>query len=214
MSKSIIIIGAGTGISLSVAEKFGKEGFVIGLISRSSTTNDRTKQHLSSLGIESFAAIADAGNPHQLTHAIALLKKHLGSIKVLVYNAAVMKSKDILLESSTGLVDDFRVNVGGALDSVNTLLPDLKENQGSVIFTGGGIANYPNPLNGSLSIGKAGIRNLALQLHNRLKQEGIFVGTLTINNGVSPGSTTHTPLIAAGKIWELAQKKDIAELQW
>ena len=34
MQKSILIIGAGTGLSLGVAQKFGEQGYKVGLISR------------------------------------------------------------------------------------------------------------------------------------------------------------------------------------
>lgn len=214
MSKAILIIGAGKGISLSVAEKFGNEGYTIGLISRTEASNLNLKQQLSRKNIKAFSAEADAGNKEQLARAIALIKKDVGEVTVLFYNAAVMKRKEILLEDASTLADDFKVNVGGALDSVNILLSDLKATQGTVIFTGGGLANYPNPLVGSLSIGKAGIRNLALQLHQQLKAYNIFAGTLTINNGVSPESATHTPSLAAEKVWELAERRGDVEVVW
>jgi short-subunit dehydrogenase len=214
MSKSILIIGVGTGISLAVAEKFGKEGYAVGLISRSEDALLKARQNLSNQGISIFSTAADAGDSNQLTNAIALLKNTLGTVNVVLYNAAVMKRKDILLEDSSTLVEDFKINVGGALHSVTLLMDDLKAAHGAVIFTGGGIANYPNPLNGSLSIGKAGIRNLTFQLHQRLKEHDVYVGTLTINNRVSHDSPTHTPLVAADKIWELVQTRNNVEMAW
>jgi NADP-dependent 3-hydroxy acid dehydrogenase YdfG len=38
MSKSILIIGAGPGISTAVAQKFGQNGYSIGLINRNAET--------------------------------------------------------------------------------------------------------------------------------------------------------------------------------
>ena len=66
---------------------------------------------------------------------------------------------------------------------------------------------------GSLSIGKAGIRNLALQLHAPLKADGIYLGTLTITDTVTPNSATHSFDIVADKFWELFQNRSEAEAQ-
>ena len=57
-----------------------------------------------------------------------------------------------------------KVNVGAALESIKFLYNDLKSNGGAVLLTGGGLANHPHHMYGSLSIGKADIRNLALRL--------------------------------------------------
>ena len=37
MSKTIVVVGFGPGISTAVAEKFGAEGFSVGLVARNST---------------------------------------------------------------------------------------------------------------------------------------------------------------------------------
>ena len=92
------------------------------------------------------------------------------------------------------------------------LLPDLKQHQGAILFTGGASANYPSPDMASISLGKAGIRNLALQLHQSLKEEGIFVGTLTVSGGISPDSPTHSPRLLAEKFWEMHQARNQAKI--
>ena len=97
------------------------------------------------------------------------------------------------------------------MESVKFLYNDLKKNGGAVIFTGGGLANHPHPMYGSLSIGKAGIRNLALQLHDPLKADGIYLGTLTITNEVTPDSETHSFDIVADKFWELFANRSEVE---
>ncbi|HEX9509532.1 MAG TPA: SDR family oxidoreductase [Puia sp.] len=214
MSKSILIIGAGQGISSAIAEKFGNEGYTIGLINRNSSKGDSIVKNLSDKGIIAFSKSADAADDSSLKDAIKDLKQKLGSIDILLYNAAAIKVKDILSVSSEELMNDFKVNVGAALQSIQILYEELKEKKGAVLITGGGLANYPNPLYGSLSIGKAGLRNLSLQLHERLKNDGIYVGTLTVNNTVSPNSPTHSPVIIAQKFWKLLQHRAQAEIQF
>jgi len=82
------------------------------------------------------------------------------------------------------------------------------------LFTGGGLATHPNVQVGSLSIGKAALKNLALQLHEVMKVENIYVGTLTVNNAISKDSETHSPKILAEMYWEMYEKRSDAEIQY
>lgn len=52
--------------------------------------------------------------------------------------------------------------------------------QGSILFTGGGLALEPEPHASSLAIGKAAIRNLAFGLYKELAPFHIHVETVTI----------------------------------
>ena len=213
MSKSILIIGAGPGISTAVAQKFGQNGYSVGLINRNAETAKAVIKSLAEKGIAAFSSTADVADTAALQGAITHLTQRLGGVNVLLYNAAAIKVKDILSETAEELAADFKVNVGGALESIKFLYNDLKRNGGAVLLTGGGLANHPHPMYGSLSIGKAGIRNLALQLHAPLKADGIYVGTLTITDTVTPNSATHSFDIVADKFWELFQNRSEVEVQ-
>jgi short-subunit dehydrogenase len=211
MSKSILIIGAGPGISTAVAKKFGQNGYSIGLINRNVETAKAIINGLAEKGITAFSSPADVADTAALQGAITDLKQKLGGINVLLYNAAAIKVKNILSETAEELAADFKVNVGGALESIKFLYNDLKRNGGAVLLTGGGLAIHPHSMYGSLAIGKAGIRSLALQLYAPLKADGIYLGTLTINNTVTPDSATHSFDIVADKFWELFVNRSQAE---
>lgn len=213
MSKSILIIGAGPGISTAMAEKFGQNGYSIGLINRNVETAKVIVNGLAEKGITAFSSTADVADTAALQGAITVLKEKLGGVNVLLYNAAVIKVKDILSETAEELAADFKVNVGAALESIKFLYNELKKNGGAVLFTGGGLAIHPHPLYGSLSLGKAGIRSLALQLHGPLKADGIYLGTLTITDTVTPESATHSFAIVADKFWELFLNRSEVEAE-
>jgi short-subunit dehydrogenase len=213
MSKSILIIGAGPGFSTGVAEKFGSEGYSVGLISRNAEKLQALSDQLAKKGIENHFSVADAGVQAELEHAITDLKTKLGGVSVLLYNAAALKNKDIWTETTDDLVQDFKLNVAHALYSAQILHDDLINNQGAILLTGGGLSKNPNPQYGSLALGKAGTLNLALQLNKRLKADGIFAGTITINGFIRPFSPTHSPEILAEKLWKLFQNRTDAEVQ-
>src|SRR5580692_1279403 len=103
MSKSILIIGAGPGISTAVAKKFGQNGYSIGLINRNVETAKAIINSLAEKGITAFSSPADVADTAALQGAITDLKQKLGGINVLLYNAAAIKVKNILSETAEEL---------------------------------------------------------------------------------------------------------------
>ncbi|WP_343634908.1 SDR family NAD(P)-dependent oxidoreductase [Fluviicola sp.] len=211
MKKSVLIIGAGQGLSRGVAEKFAAEGFAINLISRNRGNLERLKEHLNSKGIQVDYALADAGNTEELGKAIRELCNWNDGFDVVLYNAAVLKEKDILEETSESLTQEFTINVANALHALQATHDGLKQKQGAFLITGGGLAINPHPSYGSLSIGKAGIRSLAYQLHERLKDDGIYVGLLTVAGFITPDSATHSPDVLADLFWKIYSERTAVE---
>jgi short-subunit dehydrogenase len=213
MSNSIIIVGAGPGFSAAVGERFGREGYKIGLISRDEQKLQTMVTQLASKGFTASYALADAGNQSELEQALSALKTSLHGVSVLLYNAAALKNRDIWTETPESLANDFKLNVAHALFCSQVLHDDLKAHQGAILLTGGGLSKNPNPQYGSLALGKAGTLNLAIQLNKRLKDDGIFVGTITINGFIRPYSPTHSPEILAEKLWKLFKNRTDVEIQ-
>lgn len=213
MEKSILIIGAGPGLSRSVAEKFAKEGFIINLVSRNQDNLEKLKQELNAKGINVNYAVADAGEAYQLTKAVAELSYSNSGFDAVLYNAAVLKAKNILEETSESLTHEFTINVANALHTLHLTYAGLKQKKGAFLLTGGGLALNPSAEYGSLSIGKAGVRSLAYQLHDQLKDDGIYVGLLTVAGFILPHSETHSPEILADLFWNLYNERTAVEFK-
>lgn len=212
MAKTMIIVGMGSRLSLAIAKRFGQEGYAIGMISRNAERLAGYKEELKKAGILSEFAAADASNERQLIKALDNLTSKFGRLDTLVYNAVDSRFTSILEDNVDDLCNGFRVSVGSAVTAVQHVLPFLKESQGSIILTGGGAALYPNPEWGSLSLGKAAIRNLAFQLHTALKKEHIYAGTVTVCGTIETHSTTHSPKIVAEHFWNLNAKRHDPEM--
>jgi len=211
MKKSIIIVGMGPGLSLGVAEKFGQEGFAVGMISRNAEKLKQLSEHLAEMGIESVYAAADVADTDQLTQALGLLSDQLNGVHVLHYNAVDARMKPLMEETVEDLTKGFKISVANALAAVRFLLPQLKLNKGAVLLTGGGTANYPNPDMATISLGKAGIRNLAYQLHQALAKDDVFVGTVTVGGWINPQNPKHAPKVLADIFWDVYVKRDPVE---
>ncbi|GAA4154263.1 hypothetical protein GCM10022217_11080 [Chryseobacterium ginsenosidimutans] len=213
MEKSILIIGAGPGLSRGVAEKFAKEGFAINLVSRNQDNLEKIKQELNAKDINVKYAVADAGKADQLTKAVAALSDGNSGFDAVLYNAAVLKAKNIVEETSETLTQEFTINVANALHTLQLTHAGLKQKKGAFLLTGGGLAINPSAEYGSLSIGKAGIRSLAYQLHDQLKDDGIYVGLLTVAGFILPDSETHSPEILADLFWNLYNEGTAVEFE-
>lgn len=108
------------------------------------------------------------------------------------------------------------MNIGGALTATQAVTPNMIQNgSGTVLYTGGGFALYPHPEYLSISIGKAGIRALALGLFESLKEQDVHVATVTVATMVSPDSKESSHI--SEEFWKLySQPRDswVAEVTY
>lgn len=189
-----VVVGVGPGIGQAVAKRFGRAGYQLGLIARRKEALDGFVEGLKVAGVDATAVPADAEHAPSLVDALTKIHNDIGPVDVLVYNAAVIKRGSPFDVGVEQLVREFRVNVGGALVAAQQVVPAMKaKKQGTLLFTGGGLALDPWPAMSSLAVGKAGIRNLALSLHKDLKTDGIRVATVTIDGLVKPGAGALDP---------------------
>lgn len=200
------VIGAGPGIGAAVARRFGREGMKVALLSRRGAEMVRAADELISQGLDARGYACDAERAHDIADALAAVAHDLGPVTCLVYNAAVIKPGGPLEVGLEQLVRHFRVDVGGALVAVQRVVPHMKSaGRGSILLTGGGLALEPWPQMTALSIGKAGLRSLALALHKELKPAGIHVATVTVDGLVEKGGKLDPDAIA-GVFWALHQQ--------
>ncbi|WP_046244359.1 SDR family NAD(P)-dependent oxidoreductase [Hymenobacter terrenus] len=207
MKNVIAIIGAGPGISQAVAHQFGRQGYEVVLVARTTDKLQALASELGAAGIVATPVVADISQPTELRTALG----GLGELRVLHYNAAVARATDVLAETAEGLAQDFAVNVAGLLTAVQAALPQLEASQGSVLVTGGGLAKFPHPAYASLAIGKAGEANLAGSLAQALAPKGIYVGVLQVNGFVNEADAVHNPANIAHHFWAMHTDRDRLE---
>ncbi len=206
MRPLITIVGMGPGVSQAVAEKFGQEGYQIAMIARNSEKLQIFKDALAEKGLTAEPFSADAGDAGSLQEAFEAIRSKMGDTSVLLYNAAVLKRKSLIEENMHTLTEDFKVNVGGALEAVKAVIPAMQANgEGTLLFTGGGLSLNPSPLYGSLAVGKAGMRNLVGSLFAHFKNTPIKIATVTVAGIVTMKSERHNPAAIAEEFWKLHQ---------
>jgi NAD(P)-dependent dehydrogenase (short-subunit alcohol dehydrogenase family) len=201
---SLIVIGGGPGIGRSVARRFAKEGYAVGIVARSPQTVASTLADLTAAPVAQ-GVCADATHEYELKVALDELIDHLGVPRVVVYNAAVIQSDEPGELSAQEHLDAWAVNVVGAITTAAHLLPRMETVEGATfIITGGMPAAVPQAT--SLSLGKAGVRALVELLDARFGPRGVHVATVTVGGPVAPG-TAFDPDDIADIYWALHRQR-------
>jgi short-subunit dehydrogenase len=204
MNKKIcVIVGVGPGIGMALARRFAKEDFKIILIARRAEALEKYETILSVEGYQVASYPADVSNFELLRNIFERIEEKHGNPNVLIYNASIFRQVSPTDLHPEDLVNDFRINVAGALVAAKKVIPFMKyQKSGTILFTGGGQAVDPFYEYSSLAVGKAGIRNLCFSLAAELKPFGIHVATVTIMGSIQKG-THFDPELISEEFWKL-----------
>ena len=206
--KNFLSIGTGPGIGYETAAKFAREGYRIILSARNPQKLQTLAKRLKEANARVEIETTDASNPTSVVDLIEKVENTYGPINVLHYNAANLRQSSIESQPTDTFISDLAVNIGGALAAVQALKPKMEgRNESTILLTGGGLALYPHPDYLSLSIGKAGIRALALGLFEISKDKNLHIATVTVATFVQPESQESKDI--AEQFWQLhSQPKD------
>ncbi|WP_088068151.1 SDR family NAD(P)-dependent oxidoreductase [Gottfriedia luciferensis] len=210
--KNIVIVGAGPGLGMSIAKKFGKNGFRVALIARNEEKLNQLVIELEQLGIEAASFQADILSKAQISLAFAKIKEKYGFIDVVEYSPTpsidtVTTALDVTEENA---LYQFQFNVLGAISSIREVLPDMLNKQsGALLFTTGGAAINPVPMMGNVGIAVSGLRNYIFNLNSELKDKGIYAGHISIGIWMQPNSGVQDKI---ADIWyDMYTKRDRVE---
>jgi short-subunit dehydrogenase len=202
-TRHLLLVGAGPGLGTAVARRFATEGYRITLIARNTDSLASVVESLADTGATVDTVAADASDPDALGDRITSLYSDRGAPGVIVYNAVMGAPDQILTSSVAHLQTAYAVDVIGAIVVAQRAAPAMKAaGAGTIIFTGGGFADYPIPVLATVSLGKAALRSAGTMLAADLEADGIRVATLTIAGQIVPG-TAFDPDRIAERYWEV-----------
>ncbi len=174
-----LIIGAGSGLSASLARLFAREGLSVALAAR-----DTGK--LSALAEETGASVhaCDAADHGQVAALFQALDAE-GAPDVVVYNPSARVRGPFLELDPEAVTKAVQVTALGAFytaqEAVKRMLP---QGHGAVLLTGAsaGVKGYPQ--SAPFAMGKFGLRGLAQSLARELHPKGIHIGHFVIDGGI------------------------------
>jgi NAD(P)-dependent dehydrogenase (short-subunit alcohol dehydrogenase family) len=222
MSKTIVVVGFGPGISTAVADKFGAEGFSVALVARNEERLAAGVDALKTLGVPAAAFPADAGDPASIRAAIAAARAELGPITVIHWNAySGSDMGDLMVVDPAAVKGVFDVAIVGLLAAVQAALPDLKSSgQGAVLVTNGAFGELAPQIDElvigmkvmGVALANAAKHKLVGMLSQRLKADGVYVGEVMVAGMVkgtawASGDSGIEASAIAGKFWDLYQAR-------
>lgn len=202
MSKSLFIIGAGPGIALATAEKFGREGWTIIAGARNAARLDGFVGELRAAGVTVHAVPVDATDPTSLRAAMRLADELARGLGAVLFNAAVVRQQDLFSMTDAEVESDLSINVAGGLHSIRAAAELFGTRGGTILVTGGGLGVTPHAGWASLGLGKAALRNLVQGLAEPMAERNIRIAIATVATLVAPGSAEASGV--ADTFWDLA----------
>lgn len=221
---TILVAGYGPGISQAVAHKFGQQGFRVALVGRNRERLEAGAMKLKDQGVEAWAFPCDLGDTGAVRRLVEAVRTALGPIGVLHWNAyASGLAGDLTSAPESELRSVLDVGVHGLVAAVQSALPDLQEQKGAVLVTGGGLAFYDPQVDKmgaewgamGLAVSKAAQHKLVGLLHQKLGKLGVYAGEVTVTGLVKGtpfdrGNATLEPSSVAEAFWKLHQERSAA----
>jgi NAD(P)-dependent dehydrogenase (short-subunit alcohol dehydrogenase family) len=184
--QSALIVGAGTGLSASVARAFARQGMNVALASRDIVKNEVLRGEI---GAQLFTC--DSTSPDQVAKLFEDVVEAVGSPDVVVYNAS-SRARGPLLELDPADVER-AISVsafGGFLVAQQAVRRMLPRGFGAVLFTGASASVKGYPLSAPFAMGKFALRGLAQSMARELAPQGIHVAHFVIDGAIrNPGRT-------------------------
>lgn len=204
----IIVVGAGPGVSGSVARRFSDEGYDVGLLGADQGVLEELARDLEGRGATVGHALVDITDEQAARDAVRRLGEHTGRIDVLHFNPSAFREKDPLSLTVAELLEDVALGVGALLTVVQAARPSMREG-GRISVTGSMAADDPWEGAASLGVQKAGVRNLVHSLDKTLAPDGIRAVSVTVRGSLSREGP-FTPDRVADAIWS-AVTRDVGD---
>jgi NAD(P)-dependent dehydrogenase (short-subunit alcohol dehydrogenase family) len=181
--RTLLVVGPGAHFGAEIALHFASQGFAVGVISRTQPSLDRVRRVLLRYNVRCVAVRADVTDAAGVRVAIAEISTALSPIDCLIYNVkAAVPGSGLDLEPAA-LTHALAVNVSGALATIQAALPWM-QSPGTIILTGGGYKDRPDPNKLALSVSKAALHSVFLSLALPLSRQGVQLKSVIVDGAV------------------------------
>ena len=187
--KSALIVGAGSGLSASLARAFATAGMSVALAARSAAKLD---EFVKETGANAYNC--DAAKRDEIEKLFAALDAGPGAPDVVVYNASY-RSRGPLIELDPVEVEKaIAITAFGAFlvaqAAVKRMLP---RGHGAILFTGASASVKGYPLSAPFAMAKFALRGLAQSMARELSPQGIHVAHFVIDGGIRSSARLEPP---------------------
>lgn len=182
--QTALIVGAGSGLSASLARQLRAEGLTVALAAR-----DIAKLGSLAADIGAVTVRCDASEPASVAEAFRVLDAGPGAPDVVVYNAG-RRIAGTFVDLEPGEVKrSLAINAyGGFLVAQEAVRRMLPRGAGAILFTGASASVKGYPQSAPFAMGKFALRGLAQSMARELSPQGIHVAHVVIDGGIRSAS--------------------------
>ena len=178
--KAVLIVGAGSGLSASLARAFNSKGMKIVLAARNIDKLDSLKKEIDALVFK-----CDSTENKSVQNLFLQTDLIIGTPEIVIYNPSLRIVKPFIEYDPDEMLQSIKVNSYGAFlvahESVKRM---LKIGKGNIFFTGSSASVKGFAKSASFAMGKFGLRGLAQSLARELHPQNIHIGHFVIDGGI------------------------------
>ena len=212
-----LVTGVGPGLGASLARRFARGGFAVGLAARRPTFIDDLTREIANGGGNAIALVADVSLPAEVGLAVERVRTELGRISVLLHNASSSAGDGLLETTPEDLESSWRIAaLGGFVCAQETAPEMIAAGEGTMIFTGA-----TSSVRGggwlAFSSAKFALRGLVQSLARELWPQGVHVTHVVVDGIIGPagiatvgGEPKLDPDHMAEAYWHLANQHPTA----
>ncbi|MFF4169656.1 SDR family NAD(P)-dependent oxidoreductase [Streptomyces sp. NPDC001744] len=200
------LVGAGPGLELAAARRFGAAGHHVALISRNADGLNTLADDPGGDGIRARGFSADVLAPSSLAAALDTAAKELGPIEILQFSPVPRGDfmKPVLQTTAADLEDPLAFSVRGPVTCVQAVLPGMRKlGRGTPLFVNGGSAVRPNPQVAGASVAFAAESAYAAMLHDALAPQNIHAAQLIVPGAIRPDAEHSSPKALAERLYAI-----------
>ncbi len=187
--KNALIVGAGEGLSASLARLFAREGIKVALAARKI---EKLGALCTETGARAFAC--DATNSEEVERLFGLVEREMGAPDLVVYNASGRARGAFTDLVAADVAQAIAVSAfGGFLVAQQAVQRMLPNKHGAILFTGASASVKGYAQSAPFAMGKFALRGLAQSMARELSPQGIHIAHFVIDGGIrSAARTEHT----------------------
>ncbi len=190
-----VVVGAGSGNGTALARRFAEAGYSVAALARSEKSLDAVAKEVE--GVAGYAC--DVTDPASVAAAFAAIRRDLGEVDTLLYNAGSGAFLDIEATTPEQFEQSWRVNAFGGFLCAREVMSAMKAaGGGNIVFIGATASRRGGPRTAAFAAAKAAQRSLAELLARSLWPAGVHVALIIVDGIVgTPEALTVMPDKAA-----------------
>ena len=201
MANSALIVGAGPGLSASLARLFSSKGLAIALVARSV---DKLESLAADTNAKCYAC--DASSREDVAGLFEHLDADFGTPDIVVYNPSARVRGPFVDIDQEAVEQALLITCyGGFLVAQAAARRMLERGSGSIFFTSASAAVKGYVHSASFAMGKFGLRGLAQSMARELSPKNIHIGHFVIDGGIghSDADDQLSPDAIAQTYWDI-----------